>query len=431
MKILVIGSGGREHALVWKLAAKYSGLAQSKLAAQFFCAPGNPGIAQQAECVPIAATDVEKLAAFASEKRIDLTIVGPEVPLCAGIADVFGAKGLRIFGPTKRAAQLEGSKVFAKRFLLKHRLPTAAAEVFDKADAARAFVRKQGAPVVVKADGLAAGKGVVVAHSVEEAEQAITDIMERRVFGDAGAQVVIEECLSGEEVSVMALVDGRTVRILASAQDHKRALDGDRGPNTGGMGAYSPTPVVDAAVGGEIDEIFSRTLKGLQAEGIEYRGVLYAGLMLTKDGPKVLEFNCRFGDPETQAVLPRMDCDLASAARATADGHLDKLELKWKREAAVCVVIASGGYPGQFERGKAIEGLKEASELANVTVFHAGTKRDAGGQIVTDGGRVLGVTALGENLAEAARRAYDAVSCIHFEGAHYRRDIAARALRRS
>ncbi|MGD0650278.1 MAG: phosphoribosylamine--glycine ligase [Verrucomicrobiia bacterium] len=431
MRILVIGSGGREHALVWKLATKYSGLAQSKLAAQFFCAPGNPGIAQQAECVPIAATDVEKLAAFASEKRIDLTIVGPEVPLCAGIAGVFGAKGLRIFGPTKRAAQLEGSKVFAKRFLLKHRIPTAAAEVFDKADAARAFVRKQCAPVVVKADGLAAGKGVVVAHSVEEAEQAITDIMERRVFGDAGAQVVIEECLSGEEASVMALVDGRTVRILASAQDHKRALDGDRGPNTGGMGAYSPTPVVDAAVGGEIDEIFSRTLKGLQAEGIKYRGVLYAGLMLTKDGPKVLEFNCRFGDPETQAVLPRMDCDLVSAARATADGHLDKLELKWKHEAAVCVVIASGGYPGQFERGKPIDGLKEASELANVTVFHAGTKRDAGGQIVTDGGRVLGVTALGENLAEAARRAYDAVSCIHFEGAHYRRDIAARALRRS
>jgi phosphoribosylamine---glycine ligase len=424
MKILVIGSGGREHTLIWKLADSWR-------VTKLFCAPGNPGIAQQAECVPILATDLEKLAAFASQKKIDLTIVGPEVPLCAGIADLFCAKGLCIFGPTKRAAQLEGSKVFCKRLLLKSGVPTARAEIFESAEAARAHVKKRGAPIVVKADGLAAGKGVIVAQSVGEAEKAIGDIMERRVFGDAGAQVVIEECLNGEEASVMALVDGKTVRILASAQDHKRALDGDQGPNTGGMGAYSPTPVVNAAVSGQIDEIFSRTLKGLQAEGIEYRGVLYAGLMLTKDGPKVLEFNCRFGDPETQAVLPRADFDLVSAAQATADGHLDKLELKWKREAAVCVVMASGGYPGRFEHGKPIEGLQEASKLANVTVFHAGTKRDAKGQIVTDGGRVLGVTALGENLAEAARRAYDAVSRIHFEGAHYRRDIAARALRRS
>jgi phosphoribosylamine--glycine ligase len=432
MRILVIGSGGREHALVWKLAPRsVSGFAQGEPSAQLFCAPGNPGIADLAGCVPIAATEIEKLAVFATEKKIDLTIVGPEVPLCAGIADVFHVKGLRIFGPTKRAAQLEGSKVFCKRLLLKSGVPTARAEIFGGAKEASAHVRKCGAPLVVKADGLAGGKGVIVAQSVGEAERAISDIMERRVFGDAGAQVVIEECLSGEEASVMALVDGKTFRVLASAQDHKRALDGDRGPNTGGMGAYSPAPVVRADLSGPIDEIFRRTLKGLQAEGIEYRGVLYAGLMLTKDGLKVLEFNCRFGDPETQAVVPRMDFDLASAVEATAEGQLDKIELKWKRQSAVCVVMASAGYPGPFERGKPIEGLKPATELANVTVFHAGTKRGANGRIETDGGRVLGVTALGDNIAEAARRAYDAVGRIHFEGAHYRRDIAARALRSS
>ncbi len=423
MRILVIGGGGREHALVWKLA-------QSKRVTKLFCAPGNPGIAELAECVPIAVTDIDRLAAFASENKIDLTIVGPEVPLCAGIADVFRAGGLRIFGPTRRAAQLEGSKVFCKRLLLKSGVPTARAEIFENAPAARAYVHKCGAPIVVKADGLAAGKGVSVAASVAEAEQAIVDIMERRVFGDAGAQVVIEECLRGEEASVMALVDGKSFRVLAPAQDHKRVFDGDRGPNTGGMGAYSPTPAVTESLSGDIDEIFSRTLHGLQAEGIEYRGVLYAGLMLTKDGLKVLEFNCRFGDPETQAVVPRMDFDLAHAAQATADGQLDKVELKWKPEPAVCVVMASGGYPGQFERGRPIEGLKEAAELANVTVFHAGTKRGATGQIVTDGGRVLGVTALGANVEQAARRAYEAVERIHFDGAHFRRDIAARALRK-
>ena len=423
MRILVVGNGGREHALVWKIA-------QSKRVTKLFSAPGNPGIAELAECAPIAATDTDALAAFACEKKIDLTIVGPEVPLCAGIADVFRAKDLRVFGPARRAARLEGSKVFCKRLLLKSGVPTARAEIFNKADAARAYVRQCGVPIVVKADGLAAGKGVVVAPSVAEAEQAVGDIMERRAFGDAGTQVVIEECLHGEEASVMALVDGKTFCVLAAAQDHKRVFDGDRGPNTGGMGAYSPAPAVNESIGGAIDEIFSRTLKGLQAEGIEYCGVLYAGLMLTKDGPKVLEFNCRFGDPETQAVVPRMDFDLASAAQATADGRLDKLELKWKPEAAVCVVMASGGYPGQFERGRPIEGLKEASELANVMVFHAGTKRGASGEVVTDGGRVLGVTALGANVEQGARRAYEAVERIHFDGAHFRRDIAARAIRR-
>ena len=421
MRILVIGGGGREHALVWKIA-------QSKRAPKLFCAPGNPGIAELAECVLFAATDIDKLTAFASEKKMDLTIVGPEVPLCAGIVDMFQAKGLRIFGPTKRAAQLEGSKVFCKRLLLKSGVPTARAEILDKVDAARAYVRKVGAPVVVKVDGLAAGKGVIVAQSVAEAEQAVADIMERRVFGNAGARVVIEECLSGEEASVMALVDGQTFRVLASAQDHKRVFDGDRGPNTGGMGAYSPTPAVRAELTGAIDEIFSRTLRGLQADGIEYRGVLYAGLMLTKDGPKVLEFNCRFGDPETQAVLLRMDFDLVEAAEATIDSRLDRLPMQWTSDAAVCVVMAAGGYPGHYERGKPIAGLKEAAQLDKVCVFHAGTRGEADGQIVTDGGRVLGVTARGANIEQAARRAYEAVERIHFDGAQFRRDIAARAI---
>ena len=422
MKVLVIGGGGREHALVWKLS-------QSDRVTQLFCAPGNAGIAEQAECVPVSATDVEKLVAFASEKRVDLTIVGPEAPLCAGIADVFRAKGLRIFGPSGAAAQLEGSKAFSKQLLLKYNVPTAGAEVFDDPAAARACLRKFRVPVVVKADGLAAGKGVIVAQSVAEAEQAIEEIMVKRVFGGAGARVIVEECLRGEEVSVMELVSGRTVKVLAAAQDHKRVFDGDRGPNTGGMGAYSPTPMVAGELSGRIHEIFHRTLAGLAAEGIEYRGLLYAGLMLTADGPKVLEFNCRFGDPETQVVVPRMDFDLVDAAVATADGKLDAMELRWKREAAVCVVLAAGGYPGHYEKGKPIAGLKEAARLTNVCVFHAGTKPGADGAVVTDGGRVLGVTALGDGIEDATRRAYDAVRRIQFDGMQYRKDIAARALR--
>ena len=422
MKILVIGGGGREHALVWKLG-------QSQEVTKVFCAPGNAGIAKLAECIPIWPTDTEELAAFSADRHIDLTVVGPEAALCAGIANVFRARGLPIFGPSRQAAQLEGSKVFSKRFLLKHGIPTADAEIFDDARSARQFVHTQGAPVVVKADGLASGKGVTIARTVEEADQAISDMIEKRIFGAAGAQIVVEECLSGEEASVMALVDGKTVKLLAPAQDHKRALDGDCGPNTGGMGAYSPTPVADIGFRGDIHEIFQRTLAGLQAEGIDFRGVLYAGLMVTDGGPKVLEFNCRFGDPETQVIVPRMDFDLVEAALAVTNGTLDRFELKWKREAAVCVVMAAGGYPGPYERGKVIEGLKEASKLANVTVFHAGTRQTAEGQIVTDGGRVLGVTALGENVEDAVDRAYDAVKRIRFDGAHYRRDIAARALR--
>jgi len=373
--------------------------------------------------------EIDKLAAFASAQKIDLTVVGPEGPLCAGIVDVFEGRGLRVFGPNKRAAQLEGSKVFSKKILLKYNVPTAAAAVFDNADDARAHLRKIGAPVVVKADGLAAGKGVIVASSVAEAEQAVTEIMEQRIFGTAGQQVVIEKCLCGEELSVMALVHGRSFRVLASAQDHKRALDGDRGPNTGGMGAYSPTPLLDDQLHEQVAMIFRQTLAGLQAEGIEYRGVLYAGLMITEHGPQVLEFNCRFGDPETQVVLPRMDFDLVDALEATIDGGLDRLPLEWKNEAAVCVVLAAGGYPGTYERDQPIEGLKDAAALDKVCVFHGGTRRNASGQIVTDGGRVLGVTALGGNIEKAAQRAYEAVQRIHFDGAQFRHDIAARAIR--
>ena len=421
MKVLVIGGGGREHALVWKLA-------QSPRVSQIYCAPGNAGIAELAECVPVGATEVAKLLAFAVERGIDFTVVGPEAPLCAGIVDAFLERGLKIFGPRQAGARLEGSKVFCKELFLKAGVPTARAEVFTNPADARVYVRQVGAPIVVKADGLAAGKGVIVAQSVAEAEQAIAEIMEQRVFGAAGAQVVIEECLTGQEASVMAVTDGKTYRILAAAQDHKRIFDGDQGPNTGGMGTYSPTPVVTAELDGVLDEIFTRTLAGLRAEGIEYRGVLYAGLMLTPAGVKLLEYNCRFGDPETQVVVPRMDFDLLDVLEACADGRLDQLTLRWKPAAAVCVVMAAPGYPGQYPQGLPIDGLKDAAALANVCVFHAGTKRDAAGRVVTDGGRVLGVTALGADLPAAVTQAYDAVGRIHFDGAQYRRDIAHRAL---
>jgi phosphoribosylamine---glycine ligase len=391
MKVLVIGGGGREHALVWKLALEGH---------KVFCSPGNPGIAEVAECMP--AVD-ENFGA-------NLTVVGPEAPLCAGIADRFRAKGKKIFGPGSDGARLEGSKAFCKQFLLKHGIPTARAGIFDDPLSARDYVRKHGAPIVVKADGLAAGKGVVVAKTVVEAEQAIVDLQK------FGRTLVIEEVLEGREVSVLAFVDGKRFKVMQSAQDHKRACDGDTGPNTGGMGAFSPGAGVDAS------EVFERTVAGIG----DYRGVLYVGLMLTADGPKVLEFNCRFGDPETQAIVPRMDFDLAEACAQTADGTLT-MDLKWKREAAVCVVMASGGYPGEFKRGAPIEGLQEAGKLANVAVFHAGTKRLPEGSIATDGGRVLGVTGWGETVEAAARRAYEAVGRIRFDGMQYRRDIARHA----
>jgi phosphoribosylamine--glycine ligase len=344
--------------------------------------------------------------------------------------DLFETRGLKIFGPNKAAARLEGSKVFCKQMLLKFGVPTAEAGIFSDANAARDFIRKRGAPIVVKADGLAAGKGVVVAKTVEEAERAVVEIMEKKVFGDAGRRVVIEECLEGEEASVMALVDGKSFKILEPSQDHKRALDGDRGPNTGGMGAYSPTSAVDEAAMDEAREIFARTLAGLRSEGLSYKGVLYAGLMMTANGAKVLEFNARFGDPETQVVVPRMNFDLFDAMNAVADGRLEALELKWKREAAACVVLASGGYPGEFAKGKQITGLREAAQLSNVIVFHAGTKRGAHDAVVTDGGRVLAVTALNGDVRGALRRAYQAIEKISFEGMHFRRDIGWREVQR-
>ncbi len=418
MNILLIGSGGREHALAWKLR-------QSPLAETIYCAPGNPGM-KGVTCINLS--DINELAQFALEHNVGLTMVGPEAPLCAGIVNAFREKGLRIVGPDKDAAQLEGSKSFAKDFMKRHGLPTAKAEYFDNAADALAYLEKVGAPVVIKADGLAAGKGVTVAMNITDAVSAVKDCFEG-AFGQAGSRVLIEECLFGEEASIIAFCDGKTVTPLASSQDHKRALDGDKGPNTGGMGAYSPAPVVTDDLWKTIDEqVLTPFLKGVQADKLDFRGVIYAGLMITDKGPKVLEFNVRFGDPETQAILARLDSDLVEALCAVADARLAEVTLKWNPQPAVCVVMASKGYPGHYEKGKAITGLDEA-EATGAVVFHAGTK-SADGAIVTNGGRVLGVTALGVNVKEAAANAYKAVKCIHFDGATYRNDIAYRAIAR-
>lgn len=416
MNVLVVGGGGREHALAWKLA-------RSPQVTTVFCAPGNPGM-EGIETVPI--TDIHALCEFALERHVGLTMVGPEVPLCEGIVDLFRARGLRIVGPDRRAAQLEGSKAFAKAFMARYGIPTAAYAVFDDEATALRYVRTHGAPIVVKADGLAAGKGVIVAQTVGEAEAAITTCF-GGAFGAAGKTVVVEECLVGEEASILALTDGKTVVPLASSQDHKRVGDGDSGPNTGGMGAYSPAPVVTPPLWETIDrEVLTRFVDGCRQEGMDYRGVIYAGIMVTPQGPKVLEFNVRFGDPETQAVLMRLDSDLAEALTATADGHLDRVRLSWSEDAAVCVVMAAGGYPGHYVKGSPISGLKAAAATGAV-VFHAGTARAADGQLVTHGGRVLGVTARGPSITAAVANAYRAVSCISWEGAYYRHDIAHRA----
>ena len=423
MRVLVVGGGGREHALVWKLA-------QSPARPELFCAPGNAGTAGRATNLPIEAENLQGLLAWCRQNRPELTVIGPEAPLCAGLTDLLQAEGLRVFGPCRQAARLEGSKVFSKEVMLAAGVPTAAAGIFDRPEEALAFVRRHGAPLVVKADGLAAGKGVYVCATVPEAEAAVGEIMVQRVFGEAGRRVLVEDCLRGEEASILALVDGRTVVLLASAQDHKRVGDDDQGPNTGGMGAYSPAPVVTDALWPVIRrEVFERTLAELRRRGSEYRGVLYAGLMLTADGPRVLEFNCRFGDPETQAILPRMDCDLVAVLQACADGRLSDDLVGWRPDPCVCVVLASGGYPGPYAKGKAVTGIAQAEAQAGVTVFHAGTRR-AHGSIVTAGGRVLGVTATGRDFAAAVRQAYAAVAMIRFDQAHYRRDIARRALAR-
>jgi phosphoribosylamine--glycine ligase len=429
MRILVIGSGGREHALVWKLA-------QSLHVTQLWCAPGNAGIAQErlakngasVECVNLGAEDLPKLLAFAQEQRVELTVVGPDNPLALGIVDLFQRHGLKIWGVNQKAAQFESSKVFSQRFMEKYGIPTAAAGTFDEAVAAKRFCATLGGRCVVKADGLALGKGVLICANQGEAEKAVDEIMVSKTFGAAGARVVIQEYLEGVEVSLHALCDGKTAKIFPTSQDHKRALDGDLGLNTGGMGTYSPTPfLTDAQLADVAAKVLEPFMRGCVAEGIDYRGLLYPGVMLTKSGPKILEFNARFGDPETQVYLTRLENDLVELLDASASGTLAKHELKWKPEASVCVIMASGGYPGNYPKGKVIIGLDAANKLPGTKVFHAGTALKDG-RIVTNGGRVLGVTALGRDLKTAQAAAYAAVEAIHFEGAHFRRDIAAKAI---
>lgn len=423
MKVLVVGGGGREDALCWKIS-------QDSSRPQIFCAPGNAGTSRHATSLPIKAKDVDALLAWAQREKPDLTIVGPEAPLCAGMADRFAQAGLAVFGPVQAAARLEGSKVFAKEIMRAAGVPTAKAERFTDAAAAHAYIRRIGAPVVIKADGLAAGKGVTVCATVEQAERAVKESLVDRAFGPAGASVLVEECLLGEEASMLALVDGERVVMLASSQDHKRVFDRDEGPNTGGMGAYSPAPIVpEADYDGIRKLVFEPTLAELRRRGIPFRGVLYAGLMMTAAGPQVLEFNCRFGDPETQAILPRWDGDILPALTACANGRLQPEQVRWKPDACVCVVMTAAGYPGSYRKGDVIHGLDEAGRQPGAYVFHAGTAQRADGPVVTQGGRVLGVTALGPTIAAAQQRAYAAAAKIRFEGAHYRRDIAARALK--
>jgi phosphoribosylamine--glycine ligase len=423
MKVLVIGGGGREHALCWKIA-------QSPLVDQVICAPGNPGIAQCATCVDLSVDDLKGLERFAADQSIDLTVVGPEAPLAAGITDLFQAAGLRVFGPSKEAAALEASKAFAKEVMAEANIPTAEYARFEDADAALAYVRDRGAPIVIKADGLAAGKGVVVARDLAVAEDAIRHMMTDKVFGDAGNAVIVEECLEGEEASILAFCDGRTVVPMVASQDHKPALDGDKGPNTGGMGAYSPAPVIGEADMAVIERtVLQPCVDAMAKRGTPYTGILYAGLMMTAGGPKVIEFNCRFGDPETQVVLPQMRNDIVPVFEACCDGTLDKGMADWDSGACVSVVMASGGYPGSYDKGIAINGIDAAEALEGVTVFHAGTKA-SDGKVVTNGGRVLNVTASGDDVAGAITRAYEAVKKIHFDGAHYRTDIGQKALNR-
>ena len=426
MQILLIGGGGREHALAWKLA-------QSAQVEKIWAAPGNPGIAavEKCECVELNLNDLDAVADFAEEHGIDLTVVGPEATLVAGIADVFASRGLAVFGPSKAAAQLEGSKAFAKNIMAKYDIPTAFFKVCEDIETAKAYVKEKGAPIVIKADGLAAGKGVVVAMTEDEALEAIDEMMgEQHKFGGAGARVVIEEFMQGEEASLLAFTDGEHIVPMIASQDHKRAFDGDKGPNTGGMGTYAPAPVLtDILRLRAVEKILKPVVAAMKAEGMPYKGCLYAGLMVCGDEVKVVEFNCRFGDPETQVVLPLLDGDLAEIMLACATGGLDKVDIGWKDKATVCVVLASGGYPESYKNGYPISGLDKAGALPDTVVFHAGTKI-SDGSVVTAGGRVLGVTASGKDIAEAQERAYKAVSLISFTDMQYRKDIAWRALKK-
>mgnify|MGYP000993603835 CR=1 FL=1 len=423
MRVCIVGGGGREHALVWKLS-------QSPEVEKIYCAPGNAGIASLAECVPIEAEEIEKILDFVRENEVHLTVVGPEAPLTAGIADLFYKHGKLIFGPCKEGARLEGSKVWAKQFMLEYGIPTAAYAVFHDAAEAYNYLQKAAYPLVVKADGLAAGKGVIIAQNYSEAKKAVRLIMEEKVFQSAGKNIVIEEYLEGDEVSVFAITDGKSYITLPSVQDHKAIYEGDRGPNTGGMGAYSPAPVLTEQLAKIVEErVFQPLISGLIKEGISYRGVIFGGLMLTADGPKVLEFNVRFGDPETQVLFPRLGSDLCPLLYEAARGNLSAVASpRWLEDAAVCVTMASRGYPGKYEKGKEIQGLNEVSDLNKTMVFHAGTAFE-GNKTVTAGGRVLGVAAWDSSLKAAVEKAYRLAGTVKFEGAYYRRDIAHRALK--
>lgn len=427
MRILVIGSGGREHALCWKIA-------QSPRCSKLYCAPGNGGISEVAETVNIKADDIDGLLAFAEREHIDLTVVGPEMPLVAGIVDRFEKYGLKIFGPTKELARLEGSKIYAKELMKRLGVPTADFRVFEKSDDALKYLGTKKSPLVVKADGLSAGKGVFVCKTIDEAKDAVKKIMVARIFGASGNKIIIEDCLSGEEASIIVISDGKRFIPLASSQDHKRIFDNDKGPNTGGMGAYSPAPIItDELFKRILDSVISPIIKGLAEEGMPYKGALYAGIMVTEDGPKVLEFNVRFGDPETQAILPRLKSDLVEAMERAIRGDLEDYNLEWDTRPCVSVVIASGGYPSDYQKGMEIKGLEEIKCLKDVYVFHAGTKlgRHSANKhnlFITDGGRVLNVTALGDNIKDAMDICYNAVERIRFDRMHYRKDIGYRAV---
>lgn len=421
MKVLVVGSGGREHTLVWKIA-------QSKLVDKVYCAPGNGGIGELAECVDIKADDIDGLLEFARSEGIGLTVVGPEAPLSLGIADCFEQNGMRIFGPCRKGAMLESSKAFSKDFMIRNKIPTAAYKVYYEAEKAKAELDGFGYPVVIKADGLAAGKGVIIARNREEAISAIDDMLTVRKFGEAGSKIVIEEFLEGKEASILAFVDGKAAVPMVSAQDYKRALDNDEGLNTGGMGAVSPAFYYDEKTAAVVErDIIQRTVDALKAEGICYKGVLYFGIMITEKGPKVLEYNARFGDPESEVVLLRLETDLVEIMNSVIDEKLEAQKIHWKEEQAVCVVMASGGYPEHYEKGYEIEGLDKAAQIDGVTIFHAGTKK-AYSKIVTAGGRVLVISAIAKNYEEARDKAYSAISSIAFEKAHYRKDIGASLL---
>lgn len=423
MKVLVVGNGGREHALVWKIS-------QSKRAKKLYSAPGNPGISRYAECIDIRPDDILSLRDFVRKNRIDLTVVGPELPLTLGITDLFEKEGLPVFGPTRSASEIEGSKVFSKRIMEAAKVLTADAAVFDSREEALSYTKGKGFPIVIKADGLAQGKGVIIANDMDEASSAIDSMLVKGMFGDAGRRIIVEDYLEGEEATFLVFTDGETIVPMVSSEDHKRVYDGDRGPNTGGMGAIAPSTLIDKEKGARvIDQIVRPVIKAMEEEGRRYRGILYTGLMICKDGPKVLEFNARFGDPETEAVLPLLETDLIDIIESVIAGRLNQLAVKWRDGASVCVVMASKGYPGVYTKGVEIKGLSGINDADELMVFHAGTST-VNGRLVTSGGRVLCVTAVGKDLKDAQERAYSGVSKIAFDGAHFRSDIGAKAISR-